>query len=271
MRIVKKRVGEQFRYYPLSDVHWPDHEEGYLKQWRDLVEKDDKAIVTLGGDLFDFSRTALRTHLGSYRKDKNSMRIIHDHCLAEVDRFVEFLEPIKGKIVGAIAGNHHNEFPDGQISDQKLALALGSKWFGAMGLVQLRMKGGAIVVILVHHDGGSGARTPGADFNAFHRVAQNAKADIIALGHTHRLYAVPGSMRITVDEDGKISADKTIFIRSGSYLKRYHEIEAGEESEPYAPEYGEEKLYAPSTLGHCYVGVSANRKRVHYKLITEVA
>lgn len=275
MRVVKVKAGDVMRYYPLSDVHWPEHEHDHLVEWLELVKEDDKALVTLGGDLFDFARTHARNHFRSYTSDLNSYKPVDRVCLSEVEEFAKFLEPIKDKIHGVVAGNHHHRFPDGQISDQKVALLLKRPWMGPQGIVNVYMrqspKGKTTPIrILIHHDAGSSARTPGADFNTFHKAASNYHIDIIALGHTHRLYAVPGVTKLGVNEEGHIGSEQTVFIRSGAYLKRCHEPGQGYDEAPYEPDYGEEKAYPPATLGHSFVQVSLKNHKPQYRLVTDI-
>jgi hypothetical protein len=158
------------RLYPLSDVHWPSHEERRLTEWRDMVKADKKAIVTLGGDMFDFARTHARSHLKSYTSDMNSFKAIDHMAQGWVDDFAEFLVPIGEKVVGACSGNHFHLFPDGQTSDQKLTLLLNPQsWMGVSGIVVVKIDGYKLKTLL-HHDAGRGGATPGADFFAQHRT-----------------------------------------------------------------------------------------------------
>jgi len=258
------------RLYPLSDVHWPKHEHGLLEDWLEIVNADEHALVTLGGDMFDAERTHARTHLKSYTDDTNSWDRYDEAIQGDIDAFAEFLTPIGSKIVGSCSGNHFHLFPDGQISDQKLTLLLNPKaWMGVAGFVVVDINGYKLKILL-HHNAGRNGGTPGADFNAFLRAAQNVEADIIVLGHTHRLMNVPGSTKITVDDDNTIGAHQTIFVRSGSYMKRYSDEKPGSRSGPFTPDYGEEKLFAPSTFGHASVEVKIVRGRPVYNLTTAV-
>ena len=258
------------RLYPLSDVHWPEHEHDSLVDWVNMVKKDKKAVVTLGGDMFDFCRTTARKHVKSYNEDSNSFSPIDRFHLSEIEEFAKFLKPIASKVVGACSGNHYHQFPDGQISDQKLALLLNEdSWMGAGGYIVIPLNGQYELKILLHHDAGRGGITPGADFNAFVRAASNAQADIICLGHTHRLMNVPGSTQINIEND-KVGAHQTIFVRSGSYLKRYHEQVKSDKKAPFLPDYGELKMFAPSTFGHAIVEVSLQKGKPCYDLRTKV-
>jgi len=80
---------------------------------------------------------------------------------------------------------------------------------------------------------------------------------------------VPGSTQITI-ENGKVGAHQTIFVRSGSYMKRYHEQVKEDKKAPFLPDYGELKMFAPSTLGHAIVEVTLYKGKPRYSLITKV-
>jgi predicted phosphodiesterase len=248
------------------------HEEERLQGWLKLVQEDKNALVTLGGDMFDQFRTKARRHVRSYTADRNSFNIVEEANMKHIEKLAEFLGPVKEKIIGSVSGNHYSDFPDGQISDQKLANLLGDSWCGVAGFIRVNLTTGQQkypLIIALHHDGGSGARTPGADFNAFHNVAKNIEADIIVMGHTHRLYNVPGATKVCVNEDGHVGAKGTIFVRSGAYLKRYTE-EHTDPNEPFNPDYGEERLYPPSTFGHTIVEVTLRKGKPRYTLRTEI-
>jgi hypothetical protein len=82
---------------------------------------------------------------------------------------------------------------------------------------------------------------------------------------------IPGSTRVAIDDtDDTITAHQTIFVRSGSYMRRYSEEPKNSRAAPYQPDYGEEKLYAPSTFGHAVVEVTIKNGKPRYSLKTEI-
>jgi predicted phosphodiesterase len=89
---------EYVNIYPLGDTHFgsPDFNQAKFNRWIELVEKDDNAKVILLGDMLD---NALR----------NSKTNIYKATLTPIEQkriLAGYLEPIKGKIIAGIQGNH---------------------------------------------------------------------------------------------------------------------------------------------------------------------
>lgn len=249
----------RFTLYPLSDVHWPKHEHGKLKTWLETVKADPTAIVTLGGDLFDFARGHYRAHLNTYVADGNSRSPVDDMAYSWVEDMAHFLKPIKDKVLMTCVGNHFWQFTDGRVSDQELALKLGrgDTFVGAFGMAKLDLNGRAKIRVALHHDAGRKGGTASADMLAFQHWSHACASDIYVAGHTHRQYAGIYQTRITVrDDEEKIGAQNLVFIRSGAFLKGYADhVESPDR--PFQPEYSEVMMLPPSVFGIVSVEVAA--------------
>lgn len=250
-----------FTLYPLSDVHWPNHDDDRLREWRDAVLADPEGLVTLGGDMIDFARTTLRSYLGAYTADSNSMAPIEAMAYSQVEGLAEFLRPVRDRIILTTVGNHAWKFQNGRMSDQELALSLGmgETWAGAFGIARIDLDGRAHPIIALHHDAGRKGGTASTDVLAFVHWSNACAADIYCAGHTHRQYAGIFNTRITIDaEQTKIRAKHLVFVRTGAFLKGYGDnIEDAEAGLPYRADYAEEKMLAPSPLGLVRVRVEA--------------
>ncbi len=249
-----------FTLFPLSDVHWPQHDAEKLDAWREAVLADDNALVTLGGDLFDFARGKYRAHLNEYTGDDNSRSPVDDMAYGWVEDMARYLEPIRDKILMTCVGNHFWRFTNGRVSDQEVALKLGrgDTFVGAFGLARVRLAALADVVVALHHDAGRKGGTASADMLAFQHWSHACAANIYCAGHTHRQYAGIYQTRITVDEnEDKVRAKHLVFVRSGAFLKGYAENQGDPES-PFIPDYAEVMMLPPSVLGIISVGVKAN-------------
>lgn len=259
----------KFTLYPLSDVHWPEHEQGKLDVWLETVKADPTAIVTLGGDLFDFARGHYRSHLNSYTDDGNSRSPVDDMAYGFVEDMARYLKPIKHKVIMTCVGNHFWQFTDGRVSDQELALQLGrgDTFVGAFGMTKVKLKDRATVRIALHHDAGRKGGTASADMNAFQHWSHACASDIYVAGHTHRQYAGIYQTRITVrDDEDKIGDQKLVFVRSGAYLKGYGDTITSPER-PFVPNYAEVMMLPPSVFGIISVEVSASPTgRLRYTL-----
>lgn len=264
-------VKDGFTLYPLSDVHWPAHDHDKLEEWRDVVLKDNNAIVTLGGDLCDFARGKYRSHISSYVEDDNSRMAIDEFAYSKVQGIAEFLQPVadQGKIIGTCVGNHFWRFVTNRVSDQEVALALGigETFVGAFGMIRIDLPSGRKVRIALHHDAGRKGGTASADMLAFQHWSHGVAADIYVAGHTHRQYAGIYQTKVTVDDDiEKISDQKLVFVRSGAFLKGYAESVTDPEA-PYVPDYAEVAMLPPSVLGIISVEVDIDAKgKIHYTL-----
>ena len=267
-RIVK--VGKSFTLYPLSDVHWPLHDHDRLKEWRRVVLADDLALVTLGGDLFDFARGKYRAHLESYTADNTSRSAVDEMAYAKVDGLVEFLKPVaeQKKIVATCVGNHFWGFSNGRVSDQELALLLGigHTFVGPFGLIRVDV-GKRGCVKSAHHDAGRKGGTASADMLAFQHWSHGVAADIYVAGHTHRQYAGIYQTKVTIDDEiDKVGDKKLVFIRSGAFMKSYTDSVPNPEA-PYHPDYAEVAMLPPTVLGIISVSAEFDAKgRLHYEL-----
>ncbi len=265
LSLVKKDNG--FTLYPLSDVHWPAHDHEKLEQWREAVLSDDDALVTLGGDMFDFARGKYRGHIAGYQLDDNSRAAVDGFAYAMVDGLTDFLKPVAKKIIGVSVGNHFWRFANGRVSDQELALQLGvgEKFVGSLGLFRVDMKRGSFRIAL-HHDAGRRGGTASADMLAFQHWSHAVASDIYVAGHTHRQYAGIFNTCITIDdgEVDKVGDTKLVFIRSGAFLRGYAESVTNPEA-PYIPDYAEAMMLPPSALGIISVEaeIGANKKKYY--------
>lgn len=259
----------KFTLYPLSDVHWPRHDHGKLKEWKRVVMDDPSAMVTLGGDLFDFARGKYRMHLEAFTADSNSRRAVDDPAYSLVEDMAAFLKPIAPRVIGTCVGNHFWRFADGRVSDQELAIQMGiaHTFVGALGLFRMDVTDRAKVKVALHHDAGRKGGTASADMLAFQHWSHAVAADIYIAGHTHRQYAGIYQAKITVDDDqDRVSDRKLVFMRSGAFLKGYTESVIDPEK-PFIPDYAEVAMLPPSVLGIISVGVEVGVSgKVYYEL-----
>lgn len=96
--IIRWRFKEGITIYPIADVHFGalNHQEKEWLRFCDKVTKDDSAYLILNGDLINNNT---RSSVGSPWDDTIRPR-------EQKKRMVEFLEPIKGKILCLTSGNH---------------------------------------------------------------------------------------------------------------------------------------------------------------------
>jgi hypothetical protein len=164
------------------------------------------------------------------------------------------LEPIRGKLIGAILGNHAHETVEGINTEQLLCQRLGIPYLGVMGAVRLDFMEGETrrnsLTLVAHHSGGSrGASSAGADLKQLENFEAKWDADIYVLSHTHRRIAhkIP---QLTLQQRGepRLVERTKVFIRTGTLMKGYAE-DNPRADRPHFPSYAEEAAYRPTDLG----------------------
>lgn len=207
------------------------------------------------GDTLDFARTHYRNHIRGYRDDDNSQEAIDEYVRKDVRALAKILAPVKGRLMGAILGNHFHEFMDGTNSEQYLCQLLKIPYLGPTGLVRLEFKDRAGVVrhtmtLWAHHSGGSaGGRTSGGDVNAMERAENTFDADIYLLSHTHRRYGTRQPiLRLNAKGKPRLIERSKIFIRTGAFLKGYKQ-DMPTTDRRYTASYAEQKALRPTDLG----------------------
>ena len=101
MRIIKHDLSselETLELYPLADMHLEDrlHDKKRSSQWLKEVTAQDNRFVICNGDLLNM---AIKDSVS----DSYGQRHTPDEA---IDKLVEFLEPIKHKILAIDEGNH---------------------------------------------------------------------------------------------------------------------------------------------------------------------
>lgn len=212
------------------------------------------AFTILMGDTTDAFRTHARQHLKGYTVDENSLEAIDEWHKAEVRDLAKELTPIKDRIAGVILGNHYAQYQDGTNSEQYLCQLLGLRYLGPVGFIRLDFRDKRQVrhhlTIFAHHHGGSqGGRTAGGDVNALTRAESGFEADIYALSHTHRRYAVREVLLgITTKGDPRPIERPKVLIRTGAFLKGFGEDNPSP-TQRHSPSYAEQKALRPTDLG----------------------
>jgi len=260
---------------PLGCIHWPLGDKALLNQFVERAKSLPDAKVILMGDSIDLLRTTVRSYVASYTGDSSLAGSIATLAEEQLSELAKVLAPIKGKIVGAIRGNHFAKSANNTNSEQHLAKKLGFPYLGTIGLLRFDMPWGYIKV-LAHHDGGSkGGRTTGSDVSTMERAeAVVDDADVLLFSHTHRRLVVPHETVTTTSHgEAHVTHRTRILARTGALLKTYEEEASIPVDEPHNPTYGESALYRPTSLGwveitakaSTHMGVTIPRYVIHYE------
>jgi hypothetical protein len=240
---------------PAGCIHHPHQDKALFKEWIHALKTTRNGVSILMGDALDQERTHYREHLRSYRADSNSQAALDRHHRRDVEDLAKLLLPVKGKLIGAISGNHYHEFMDGTTSDQYLCRLLGIPFLGPMGCVRLDFMNSQDrvahrMVVTAHHNGGSrGSRTMGADVNALGRFGQVVESSIYLLSHTHQCHGHKKDILTVNGANPPVVEARTIcYVRTGAFLKGYDSA-LPTNNAPYFPGYAELAAYPPTTLG----------------------
>lgn len=192
MKVLKAELPttlESIELHPLADWHLGDAMSDWQQIQKTLkhIEETPNAYCILGGDLMD---TAICSSIGdTYGANLKPME--------QLRQCVKLFEPIKGKILAVLHGNHENRVykSDGLDMTALMCDQLGirEKYSETTALLFIRfgeMEGhrnhhrkSAYTVYMTHGTGGG--RKEGGKINRLTDLAQIVDADVYICGHTH--------------------------------------------------------------------------------------
>lgn len=207
--------------HPMSDLHIGDAQCDYkaILEKIEYIKNTPNAYCILDGDLMD---TAIASSIGdTYAANLQPMEQLK-HC-------VKLFEPIKGKILAVLSGNHENRVykADGIDLTEVMCAQLGipEKYSPTTALLFLRFgknkehrkDGKQLYTIYVTH-GSGGGRKEGGKINRLADLACIVDADIYITGHTHLPVIFRESyFRVSSGNSSVAPVDK-LFINTAAYL-----------------------------------------------------
>ncbi len=226
---------KQLRILPIADVHYgnPLCSIKHFQRAIKLVKDNPDIYTVLVGDLCEAVTIASKGDIYKQRVCPEMQR----------DDMIEFLTPIKDKILGMVTGNHEARIKEIDIS-KDIAKALGVPYRPEGMLLKIAFGSGNdrhpdkpyIYWGYMSH-GYGGARTKSAKAVKVERVATWIHADFYILAHDHvvniapDVYLLPDN-RGTIDNKtgfttGKVTAKRKMLIKSNAFLKWGNYSEAG--------------------------------------------
>ena len=205
--LIRHKFDSDILIYPISDVHLGalEHAQGEWERFCKRVLDNPRAYITLGGDLIN---NATRSSVSNIFEDTMRPR-------EQKKRMVEYLEPIKDRILCAVEGNHERrsskDADDSPMYDIMAKLDIEHLYrenmaFVVIGLGERRDGHGhdtykrpnTQYIFAVTHGAGGGAFT-GAGVNRNERFGNVIEGvDALVVGHTHK-GAVTKPSKIVVD------------------------------------------------------------------------
>lgn len=253
-RVRVASLDDEVHLYPTGDWHVGEAgcAEGRLRRAVAYMARDPVALVLLMGDLGGWIAPDDRRWDPSSVAQDLSILDLSDWGEALVERVVELAEPLRGRILGMLEGNHEAVFGKRHHLDvtRRMAERLGCEVLGYSGFVDLQVvapEGQRTLRIMATH-GSGGAQTLGGKINRLERLGrQHETVDLVCMGHVHACLDAWLSPRLGV-RDGVIHDDSmTLGVITGTYLRTYTEGHSG---------YGERAGYDPTQIGHpCVVWI----------------
>jgi len=244
----------------IGDIHFGT--DGYSDScfWRyvDHITSLKNVYYVLMGDTLDFaSASERRLLINNPSIHETTVSRLNDMAIGLADQAIEKLSFMKGRLIGAVDGNHNFplRFGDLEISSEEyISHKLGGFYLAELGFLTLKVKWAGYKFTkkgIIHH-GKGGGRTAGGSFNPMVNMSNAFDFDFIAMGHNHKLGSII-EQRVTWDEKGLYDRD-IAFVRTGTFAKAY---------EPGRANYAVSALYNPSTLRGARMEVRPFRKNIN--------
>ena len=228
-----------FNLYCIGDIHLGArncHETG-LRKVLELIKNDPNALVLLGGDLCDcvtpqdikrFDPSELPDWMFDGSADEIRLNL-KDILSTQRKRLINYLTPIKDKIIGSICGNHEETIAHyhGRDFHGKLCADLGITDLTDCALIRInfkRDKAGKVITIFIAH-GNGGGRSIGSEPSHLFNLASNWNVDLLYRGHSHTYNILPPIVQGYLPASGALPKEvcqKTKRCANwGTYLKSY--------------------------------------------------
>ena len=189
-KIIVKQFKDEITIYPISDVHLGsvEHHATEWKKFVDKIKEEPNSYIVLAGDLMN-------------NATRSSVSNIFDEVITpgkQKQMIIEYLKPIKDKILCAVSGNHERrsikDADDDPTYDIMCKLDLEHLYRRNIAFLKIQIgtakelkgKYGATYMVAVTHGAGGGIYT-GAAVNRNERFAYTIDGlDCLIVGHSHK-------------------------------------------------------------------------------------
>lgn len=189
--------------YIISDAHVGAHgfDRKLFLKYVSTIEKDEKAVVVVIGDLIDNATQGSKGCVFSQRMSPQK----------QIETVIEMLGPIKEKIIFFCIGNHEERTFRQTGNDPGYTMCLGldclDKYNYVHGFITIKAKGKTYKLYATHNIGKAESK-----LKAIARA--HPDCDVILGGHIHQCKVVPVAQQL---HSGKIRT--TYAVTSGAWLK----------------------------------------------------
>lgn len=257
MKILHVDLGsdiDTLELYPLSDVHIEDksHNSKALLKWREEVLASKNRYVILNGDLINnATRDSVSDVYGATMSPNEAINFL-----------VEFLKPIKDRILSVVTGNHENRTSKSSGVDimERVCRELGLEdkysptainLFISFGKSQGRACRKQIYSVF-HRHGSGGGRKVGAKANQLEDMMNIVDSDLFLMSHTHQALTFKKSFYRVDYRNRKLTPVEKVFVNTNAWLGY----------EGYSVSHG----YHPPSLKYPVVYLKGEEKEIEVKL-----
>lgn len=230
MKVIKKDLSKDFEkitIIPISDVHIGD-KQADLKAFRDTIERiknGPNTFTILNGDLCNIALKNSKSDV--YSEDMTPME--------QVLKVIEFLEPIRDKILVMSNGNHEERITRETSIDVLQLVAKQLKieqiyspswWYLYLSFGESNKHKPVLYTITGYHGAGS-SQTTGAKANRVKKMSQVVLADVYIMSHVHEpintkgvIYVPDYQHRSVIRKDMYYAISNSFVNYEGSYAER---------------------------------------------------
>lgn len=204
---------------PLADLHIGDMSCDFKAILDELeyIKNTPNCYCVLDGDLMD---TAIASSIGdTYSSTHNPME--------QLKECVKLFEPIKGKILAVVGGNHENRIykTDGLDITELMCHQLGiaDRYSPTTALVFIRLgndnKHRKVCYTLYMTHGNGGGKKEGGKIQRLADLAGIVDADIYLMAHVHQPAALRNSFYRANPENSAATRTEHLFVNTAAWLK----------------------------------------------------
>ena len=249
MRITSFKTDEPLVIYAFSDTHIGSNcfARDKLKEHIEVC-RSEGAYWTHNGDWIEGIAPDDRRY---YVQDDDTKEM-YPSIMSQLDGVEELFEPIKGKGLAVLSGNHEAVLAKklGGIG-KRIARRLDTPYLGEIGFLDLKVMGQNIPMLLWH--GAWGGELRGAKANRNHRQGHKFDAKIYLTGHWHTWDPYQDNQLFI--KRGKVKKNKRYYIALPSYYDTYSN----------GGNYAQARAYYDGPVGCCKLTLTD--KSIKYELI----
>lgn len=222
MKVIKRELPsniEKLTIIPISDVHIGD-KTANIKAFKEVLERiknEPNTYTILNGDLCN---VALKNSKSDVYSDELTP-------MEQVLQIINFLEPIKDKILVMSNGNHEDRITKDTSIDVLYLVAkqlrieqvYSPSWWYLYLSFGKNEKGRTTNYTLTGYHGSGGGRKSGGKINRLEEMSQVVIADVYLMAHVHKPIATKGVIYTPYYQSKTLSKQEMYYLISNSFVE----------------------------------------------------